>query len=152
MQRILKSHSCDVWLTEIQRPYVMKSPFDGGDYALLLINNDGSIRPTERVALSEEIVRTSCRYAVCTGFYCSEWDDSIDEAYVGSDPNFDPPDERFVMTTWHENETLNDVVEYFRWNTVFDDFVPDKFLIMVIGPTQALQYELLELVEKWFCD
>jgi hypothetical protein len=94
---------------------------------------DAKITNDERDALSKEIVRQGCRYAVCTGFQCSKWDDSIDTAFIATDPNFSPPEERFIMTTWHENDPIEDVSNFFRWNTTFENFSPQHYLVILVG-------------------
>ena len=40
---------------------------------------------------------------------CNLWDDSVDWANIEQFQYNEIPDESFVMTTWHEDETLKDV-------------------------------------------
>ena len=48
-------------------------------------------------------------YMMAWGKDCSSWDDSVDLANL-KDFNFEEiPDEKFVMTTWHNNEPLEEV-------------------------------------------
>ena len=133
MLQITKTVDFDLWIGKIKRPFTFSAPFGGQDFALLLVVADATITNDERDALSEEIVQQGCRYAVCTGSQCSKWDDSIDIAFIASDPNFSPPEERFIMTTWHENESMEDISDFFRWNTAFDSFVPRHYLAIIIG-------------------
>ena len=37
------------------------------------------------------------------------------------------------MTTWHENEPLEDVAEFFLRGTCFDTFFPSRFVAVCIG-------------------
>jgi hypothetical protein len=39
----------------------------------------------------------------------------------------------FVMTTWHDNESMEDIAAFFALNTTFDDFVPSVFLVVGVG-------------------
>jgi hypothetical protein len=39
----------------------------------------------------------------------------------------------FVMTSWHDNEPIEDIVFHFLNVTWFDDFVPENFLVLVLG-------------------
>lgn len=43
------------------------------------------------------------------GKNCSSWDDSVDEASIDLFFPAESPDDKFVMTTWHERESLEDV-------------------------------------------
>jgi hypothetical protein len=133
VERIAQTDDFDLWFHSSHRPYSFRSPFSGKEFALMLVVADPTVTETERAAVSEQIIRANCRYAVCAGHDCSRWDDSIDLAFIATDPNFSPPDERFVMTTWHENESLDDVAHYFQWNTMFADFVAERFLVVQLG-------------------
>lgn len=152
MQQILDNSDESVWFAVLQRPWLFETPFKDEEYVVLLVVNDDSITPDEQEGLSQQFVATGCRYAVCFGHECSTWDDSIDYAYLETDPNFDPPEDRFVMTTWHENEPIEDVVEFFCSNTSFDDFVPKKFLILFLGEAIDLQNHTLKALRISFKD
>ncbi len=108
----------------------------------MLVVNDITMTHYEQAFLSNQIIQQGCRYAVCAGHQCSTWDDSIDMAFLGTDPDYNPPDDRFVMTTWHEEEPLADVVEWFRWSTSFDDFTPKNFLVLLLGENQDAKSEV----------
>ena len=76
--------------------------------AVLVIEED--VTPAWQALVSEWLVRGGCRYMMAWGKNCSRWDDSVDEANVsvfGSNLEGIPEDD-FVMTTWHENESLQD--------------------------------------------
>ena len=105
MERVAQSEAFDLWFDRIDRPYSFTSPFSGKDFVLMMVVADPSVTETERADFSDQIIQAGCRYAVCAGHDCSRWDDSIDLAYIATHPNFCPPDERFVMTTWHQNES-----------------------------------------------
>lgn len=40
---------------------------------------------------------------------CSDWDDSVDWAILSKFDFEDIPAEQFVMTSWHENQSLDEV-------------------------------------------
>jgi len=150
MNRIVRTDDCDVWLDRIERLFLFTSPFQGEQFVVMLVVSDTNISDVEQAALSKEFVQQGCRYAVCTGFRCSSWDDSIDLAAISTDPNFNPPDDRFVMTTWHQDDQIPDVVEYFRWNTCFADFVPRHFLILFLGSNATAEEQAVEAVHRFF--
>jgi|GEM_PF-3913677 len=97
-------------------------PFNDGEYVLLLVISDPAVSPNAQRDISCAIVRTGCRYALAFGVACSTWDDSIDLASIEAQV----PDDRFIMTTWHEKEPIEDVVDFWWWKTL--SAVRSKFL------------------------
>ena len=62
-----------------------------------------------RNRVSDWLVAAGCLYALAWGQDCSIWDDAVDWASIGAF-DFKPiPPEHFVMTTWHEDETIEEV-------------------------------------------
>ena len=58
--------------------------------------------------VSAWLVQSGCLYMMAWGKECSSWDDAVDIANL-EEFNFEEiPEEKFVMTTWHENETLKE--------------------------------------------
>lgn len=152
MRQLLHRDEVDLWLSCIKRPYHFVSPFRGSDFALLLVVLDPEINLEERTGVSREIIRENCRYAVCFGVDCSRWDDSIDWVHLETDDSYNPPDDRLVMTTWHEEEPLDEVVKWFRWATTFDSFIPGKFLVCLIGGKETDTMEVERVVTEQFGD
>ena len=109
------------------------SPRPKRDFAALIVVLDPSVARDSQAAISERIVRDGCRYAVCTGHACSTWDTSVDAAYLAQDANWSPPEDRFVMTTSHQDESLEEAIEHFHMRTAFNHFVPTLFLAIIIG-------------------
>ncbi|MCE9595633.1 MAG: hypothetical protein K8S98_15705 [Planctomycetes bacterium] len=137
MEQLTDIGDREAWSTRLARPFLLESPFSGGSFALLLRVLDTTITREEQTRLSERIVRLGCRYAVCAGHGCSSWDDSIDMAHLATDANFDPPDSEFVMTTWHDDESIEDVAEFFVRATRFEGFEPRRFLVVCLGGDEA---------------
>jgi hypothetical protein len=65
-----------------------------------------------QIAVSEWLVASGCLYMMAWGTECSSWDDSVDAAALEESGYHDIPEKRFVMTTWHEKETLAEVFWY----------------------------------------
>jgi len=130
----------------LQRPFDFCSPFGDQDFALLLFARDAALSADEQRALSNAFVAQGCRYAVCAGLEPSSWDDSIDEAYLAMTPAGDARDPRFVMTSWHEDEPIEEVAAFFVGCTSFDDFVPARFLVVCLGGNQADEVALRRTV------
>ena len=62
-----------------------------------------------REQVSRWLVASGCLYMMAWGDECSRWDDSVDHANLEEFDYGDIPEERFVMTTWHERESLAEV-------------------------------------------
>lgn len=150
MENMVRCSGFDVWLDTLDRPFNFHSPFLGDDFVVMIVVNDTTITEDERAELSAEIVRQGCRYAVCTGHGCSTWDDAIDFAFLETDPNFNPPDDRFVMTTWHENDSIEEVVEFFRLYTAFDDYTPKNFMVILLGQNQVIEADTRRALAQVF--
>ncbi|HYD58733.1 MAG TPA: hypothetical protein VEC35_00160 [Noviherbaspirillum sp.] len=59
--------------------------------------------------VSRWLVSSGCRYMLAWGTDCGSWDDSVDEANLERFDYGDIPDEESVMTTWHEDDDLEEV-------------------------------------------
>jgi|GEM_PF-2287065 len=138
MEHLLtSSRGQDVFHICLTSPYSLdRPPFAGADFVVLIINNDPDISTDDQYALSLALVRAGCRYAVCIGHNCSTWDDSVDYANMELDPEL--TDSKFVMTTWHENDTPDQIANFFLNCTTFDDNVFTNFLILSVGPNDKL--------------
>lgn len=82
------------------------------------------------------------------GANASSWDDSVDIAFMNTDHNFNPPDDRHVMTTWHDNETIHDVVWFALMNTNFDSHDFHDYLALMIGANPDIEAELLATIQS----
>lgn len=70
-----------------------------------------------RDAVSDWLVESCCLYMVAWGQDCAAWDDSVGwSSIAASGP--DTSDGRFVMTTWHADETLAEAF-WFAANCAF---------------------------------
>jgi hypothetical protein len=62
--------------------------------------------------VSQWLVDSGCLYMMAWGNDCNSWDDSVDYANIEQFQNQEIPPESFVMTTWHESESLSEVFEF----------------------------------------
>ncbi len=63
-----------------------------------------------RGTISEWLVSAGCLYLMVWGEDAEVWHDAVDKAHLQEFDYGDVPDNRFVMTTWHDNESLEDVM------------------------------------------
>ena len=147
MEQIVSAHGRRLWSGQLARPFAFRSPAPG-EYALLLVVLAEDVTPEEQERLSEEFVRSGCRYAVCFGPTSSSGDDSID--WVGVDDELEGRDTPFVMTTWHDKEPLEDTVHFFAHNMRVDDWLATEYVALLIGGDSRDEEELRQLLLSHF--
>ncbi|MCA0872626.1 hypothetical protein LCL97_17465 [Seohaeicola saemankumensis] len=67
-----------------------------------------------RQEVSKALVRAGCLFSLAWGIECFAWNDSVDGAFLEYHDHGDYPEEQTVITTWHDDETLEEVVEFAR--------------------------------------
>ena len=113
-------------------PIGLASPFK----AVLVLERAVAADWQSRV--SEWLVKSGCLYMMAWGVECSSWDDSVDWAKLSVVGLDDIPDDQFVMTTWHNDESLADTF-WFAGFTAHHPMVPlEHIAIIDIGPTHQL--------------
>ena len=75
--------------------------------AVLIIESD--VSQTWQWDASRWLVSSGCRYMLAWGNDCSAWADAVDEANLERFDYGDIPDEETVITTWHDDEDLEEV-------------------------------------------
>lgn len=71
--------------------------------------------------ISKWLVRSGCLYVLAWGHGCTSWDDSVDDANMERFDFGEIPSEEFVMTTWHESETLKEAMEFSKYCAIAYD-------------------------------
>lgn len=148
MKPIISATSTPVWCGRLQRPYAFASPCGGRQFALLLVVGDEAVSVEEQSELSEAFVRQGCRHAACYGHDCSSWDDSIDMVSVMDE--VEGRSAPFVMTTWHADESLDEVVDFFAARARFDHWLPEAFVALVVGGPADLEAEVHAALARRF--
>lgn len=141
----------EVRIVQTTRPFEYQSPFPHEEHTVIVCVLDDSVTAEEQARISEQIVASKCRYAVCWGSDCSAWDTAIDCAYIAADR--DLHDETFVMTTWHENDSIEDTMEFWWMNTSFGNYEATRFAVLIIGDKigfkQRLEHLTSEIADRW---
>ena len=106
------------------------SPFSGAEFAMMVASFEVTA-VIEKVRLARSLIGQGCRYAVCAGVDCADWETVFDDVDVEKNPEGEAS--RFVMTTSHEGESLEEVVEFFLQNTFIQDSRPERFLVLTVG-------------------
>jgi len=137
-----------VRIVQTVRPFEYRSPFPGEENTLLICVLDDTVSNEERIHMCRQIVASKCRYACCWGTLCSHWDDSIDWSYIETDPTGDPPDETFIMTTWHDDKSLEEAMEYWWLWTSFGNYISTRLAVFIIGEDPDFRQRLENGVES----
>lgn len=95
-------------LPDLLRPY----PFR----AIVVI--DSLVTSEWQAKVSNWLIRSGCLYMLAWGTDCSSWDDSVDFANIEQFGFADIPEDRFVITTWHADERLNEVFDFCKRHAV----------------------------------
>lgn len=136
------------WFLRLEPPYKTPVPGFGSPFVAIIVACDESITPEQQANISAQLVAMDCRYMLAWGLNASSWDDSVDLAFLNTDPNFNPPDDRHVMTTWHEDETIQDLVWFALMNTNFDAHDFRDYLALMIGTNPDIEAELLATIQN----
>jgi hypothetical protein len=131
------------------RPYAFTPPPTSEPYALLVLVNVEDVTSEEQAAISRAIVSTGARYVAAWGHECSSWDDSVDYAYLETDQNFQPPDETFVMTTWHENQSAEEAFEFLWMCALIDDDLPRSVCAFFIGKNDEAEANIRKISKEF---
>jgi hypothetical protein len=108
-------------------------PFGARPYVCLIWDADGALALAERQAVADAIIASNCRYVVCGGAQCEAWHDAMDEAFLAQNLEGEEYEERFVMTSWHAGEPVDEVAFFFVHCTVAEDEPDTKFLVLQVG-------------------
>lgn len=95
-----------------------------------------------QMQVSAWIVRSGCLYMMAWGNECSTWDNAVDFANLEEFNYKDIPENKFVMTTWHEKERLKEVFWFSKNNAFHPDVELPNTLILHIA-TNSREQELL---------
>lgn len=107
--------------------------------AVILV--DTQVSSEWQSTVSEWLVRSGCRYAMAWGVSSSAWDDAVDMANIEQFEFNEIPEDRFVMTTWHEDETLDEVFWYCK-NCAFHPKIDLRNTLLLHISTQDRGEEL----------
>jgi len=94
---------------------------------------ESKVTTTWRDEVSAWMVKSGCLYMMAWGIDCSAWDDSVDLANLKSFEFGDIPDDKFVMTTWHDKETLSEVFWFAKHTAIHPDVELKRTVLLHIS-------------------
>ena len=93
-------------------PNAAMEPYEGPKPFRAIVISEMDVDPAWQAEASRWLVDSGCLYMLAWGNECSSWDVAVDMANIEAFAFGDIPEDRFVMTTWHANESLSDVFEF----------------------------------------
>ena len=151
MELLTTKDGKEVWFHQIERPFVFESPFDSRRFVAIVFSNDETVSDVEKQSVTSALFSSGCRYGVFAGHACNIWEWALDYACIESDPDYQPSDEAFTMTTSHEDESVEDVMFFGLMNTSFGSHDFDRFLILLVGPRTGLRGEVETAIRSvWY--
>lgn len=93
-------------------------------FVCLLVWDSEQESADEISRVAEVLLSSGCVYFCTWGAGCERAHDIIDEVCIGPDP--DPADGSVIMTTWHNDETLDDALWFFLQCTWADKHYEDS--------------------------
>jgi hypothetical protein len=128
------------------------SPFPGTLFPCLIWDHDGRFTEAKRLVVAQALLQAGCRYTVCGGENCEAWHDIVDMEYVMQhlDDSEEVREAMHVMTTWHDDESPDDVAFFFVLNTNFDYHDFQRYLVLHVG-TGPLKEQVNAAVQKYAC-
>jgi hypothetical protein len=92
------------------------------------------VSPEWQAQISRWIVGSGCLFMMAWGKDCSSWDDSVDHANLEDFNYGEIPDDRFVMTTWHDDEPIEEAFWFCRYTAFHPDVELPYAYIVDISP------------------
>ena len=148
MEPIVTHSGHRYWWTDLRGAADFRAPAAGAPFTCLLWDTTGTWDPEERGALVERLLDAGCRYLVCGGQTCERWHDDADEALAYRVAMGDGPAPE-VITTWHADEPVEEVAEFFVVHATVADNQIREHLVLQVGPEWDWQNELMVWVRAW---
>ena len=134
----------NISIVTIQKPSDTSSIEVKTPFACLLYSNQKKVSSDEMGLVANWLVNSGCRYAVCAGLKCEEWHDTIDTADTIRDLNT----QNLIMTTWHKNETVEDVVWFWLNLTDFEDIAFENYLVLLVGDSKTIEEKIRQAINN----
>lgn len=135
----------------VNAPGSYRCPSLASSFACLVWDHVGGITEFTRANIARALLGSGCRYVVCGGQDSEAWHDTVDIECRRRQPQ-QPKDEDFVMTSWHDGASPEDVAFFFvfctfPYESASEDTSFDEHLVLHIGDGHAIE-ELNAAVRK----
>lgn len=86
-----------------------------------------------RFDIAKRLIQAGCVYAIAWGVDCEGWEECVDWAYLDKVEFQDGPDEEFVMTTSHKDESLYEALRFSIYASTHPYTALEETLIIQVG-------------------
>jgi hypothetical protein len=153
MELVYENGKTKVWRVHLMEGDPIPSFALGEDIKCVVWSNTQMGHPW-RNQVAARLVADRVRFMLAGGVAGTLWDDAVDWADIGRFPDFETPDERFVMTTWHDDQSFANVLWQANFTATFDDLWFDQLLVVWLGPLEPEWDRIAEhtrriLEEEW---
>lgn len=114
-------------LPESPLPVIRSEPFRAVVVATVAVS------PEWQALVSSWLVQAGCLYMMAWGAACSSWDDSVDMANLDRYDFEEIPDAWSVVTTWHDDEPLEEVFWFSKNSAQHPDVELGRTIILDIS-------------------
>jgi hypothetical protein len=95
---------------------------------------ESAASPEWKASVSSWLVKSGCLYFLAWGRDCEVWHDSVDHANIEQCGPGEIPDGEFVMTTWHNEDPLEEVFWFAKNNADHPTVDLARSLLVHISP------------------
>lgn len=124
-----------------------QSPIERPYAAVIIL--DAKITPEWRDEVSRWLVRSGCLFMMSWGVDCADLHDSVDFAFSEEFSGKEIPDDKYLLTTWHDDEPLEDVFWFAQHAAHHEAFDQRRLLLLDIS-RQSRELDILsQLAESY---
>jgi hypothetical protein len=116
-----------------------------------MIISGRAVDPAWRGEVAKWVVESGALSVMTWGQDCEEWHDDVDHMLLSEFDYAEVPDERFIMTSWHDGEPLRDVF-FFARLCAFHPTIDLPILTIVDVTEKARSAAILGLYEAEAAD
>lgn len=100
---------------------------------LAVVISERTVSESQRWEIARGLCETGCRYMMAWGPDCSLWDDAVDHANLAQFGFGPVPTRSSVVTTWHEDESLDEVFCFAKHHAMHPDLQLGDTLLLHFG-------------------
>lgn len=146
MKRIATCGNTKVWLYNCDHDEPLQVPFDSDPFVGVVWNNKPNfVSPS----IIKSMLQNNCKFFLSGGYECEHWELMTDQMHSGMFPDFKPPANEQIVTTSHENETIDDMLWFALNKTKIDNENLDNVLIVQINQEFSDQKLARIIDEQW---
>ncbi len=105
-----------------------------------------------RDKISRWLVDSGCLFMMAWGRDCKLWDESVDYANIDDFPDGEIPEDRLVLTTWHDDEPLEELFWFAQHSAHHEGIEQKRLLLLDISQMPRKDAVMQQLVRSYDLD